>query len=421
MNFYLPHKRTKMSTLKIGLFGFGCVGTGLYQVLNQTNQLNARIHKIVAKNPHKTRSIQDVEILFDPNEILNDPEINVVVELINNSEEAYQLVKEALKRKKNVVTANKKLIAEHFAELIDLAKKNQVSLLYEAAVAGSIPIIRNLEEYYNNDTLSRIEGIVNGTTNYILTQANNGISYEDALQDAQEKGFAEADPTLDVDGFDAKFKLVLLLKHAFGLTIKPERLLNIGIRNLKLKDVQFANEKGWRIKLFAKAIKRDNGLIAFVAPQLITKDHSSFHVDDEFNAVLVQAAFADKQLFYGKGAGSFPTASAVLSDISALQYNYQYEYRKSASNILELEDDFSLKVYIGSEKTDTLNEIDFEEIDDIFIGKNYSYRIGNVKFQTIKNIDWNKRPDLSLLLLPEELIEQKTLKNSYTELNIQYN
>jgi homoserine dehydrogenase len=175
-----------MSHLKIGLFGFGCVGSGLYQVLNRTNQLSAKIEKIVAKDPDKHREQTTVPILFDANEILNDSEINVVVELINDSNEAYEIVKESLKKGKHVVTANKKLIAERLDELIQLAKKYNVSLLYEGAVAGSIPIIRNLEEYYNNDTLTRIEGIVNGTTNYILTKANQGISYSDALKEAQE-------------------------------------------------------------------------------------------------------------------------------------------------------------------------------------------------------------------------------------------
>jgi len=391
-----------MSPLKIGLFGFGCVGTGLYQVLNQTKQLNARIKKIVVKNPNKNRAINDVELEYDPNSILEDPEINVVVELINNSEEAFVIVKKALQKKKHVVTANKKLIAEHLDELIQLAQSNNVSLLYEGAVAGSIPIIRNLEEYYNNDTLTRIEGIVNGTTNYILTQANKGVSYVDALKDAQKKGFAEADPTLDVDGFDAKYKLVILLKHGFGLSVEPDKIINIGIRNLKKQDVQYANEKGWRIKLFAKVIREGEKLKTFVAPHLIDKEHATYYVDEEFNAVLVQAAFADKQLFYGKGAGSFPTASAVLSDISALQYGYQYEYRKSISNQIELTNDFSLRVYIGSESAISLSEIVFEEIEDLFIGKEYSYRIGRIDFNELIKIDWNKREEFSLLILPDK-------------------
>jgi homoserine dehydrogenase len=388
-----------MSTLKIGLFGFGCVGTGLYKVLNENKTLNARIEKIVAKDPLKPRGVDSsVPIHFDPNCILNDEDINVVVELINDSTDAYSIVKTALEKKKHVVTANKKLIAEHLEELIEIAKKNAVSLLYEGAVAGSIPIIRNLEVYYNNETLTKIEGIVNGTTNYILTKANQGISYPVALAEAQEKGFAEADPTLDVDGYDPKYKLTILLKHAFGITVPPEKLLNIGIRNLKPEDVRFANEKGLRIKLFASASKSDTKINAIVAPHFIEASHSAYYIDDEFNAVIVQAAYADKQLFYGKGAGSLPTASAVLSDISALQFNYQYDYRKSNSEEIILSTDFELYAYLSSPKKELLEEVVFDEIDDLFVGKDYCYQIGKIRFSEINKIDWNRQSDLSLLL-----------------------
>lgn len=410
-----------MIQLQIGLFGFGCVGNGLYQVLNQNKQLNARIKKIVAKDPTKAREQASVPILYDAKEILNDEDINVVVELINDSNEAYKIVKEALQKGKHVVTANKKLIAERLDELVQLAQQKNVSLLYEGAVAGSIPIIRNLEEYYNNDTLTSIEGIVNGTTNYILTKANQGITYENALKEAQEKGFAEADPSLDVDGYDPKYKLTILLKHAFGITVVPENLLNVGIRNLKPQDIRYAAEKGLRIKLFASASKRENQISAFVAPHLIESSHSAFFVDDEFNAVVVQASYADKQLFYGKGAGSFPTASAVLSDISALQFNYKYEYRKSINEELFLDNNFEIHAFLSAQSQDKLQKIKFEEIDDLFVSKEYCYQIGRVKFSEIQKIDWNDTNELSLLIFSET--NQSNIKNSSEDkvYNFQYN
>jgi homoserine dehydrogenase len=391
-----------MKTLKIGMFGFGCVGTGLFEVINKTKHFPAIIEKIVVKNPNKKRIYNNVSLSFDPDFILRDKNIDVVVELINNSDEAFEIVRAAICTGKHVITANKKLLAENLTELIELARQNNVSLLYEGAVAGSIPIIRNLEEYYNNDSLTRIEGIVNGTTNYILTQANKGVSYQQALKTAQEKGFAEAEPTLDVDGFDAKFKLVILLKHAFGINVKPHEIPNIGIRNIKPQDILIAQEKLWRIKLFAKSIKTEKGVIAYVAPHAINNSHSAFYVDDEFNAVIVEAAFADKQLFYGKGAGSYPTASAVLSDISALQLGYKYEYRKSIDSSLFLNQSDSVRVYVGSTHLDTLNSIEFEEVEDLYIGKEYTYRIGLVHFDVLCQIDWNNRKDLSILFLPEE-------------------
>ena len=334
--------------LTIGLFGFGCVGTGLYQVLNQSNLLDAKIKKIIVKDKSKKRSLASELIGYDASDVLNDGEINLVVELINNSDEALLIVREALSKGKHVVSANKKLIAEHLDELIQLAKENKVSFLYEASVGGSIPIIRNLEEYYNNDSLSSVQGIVNGTTNYILTQANYGVSYDDALAKAQELGFAELDPTLDVDGFDSKYKLTLLIKHAFGTSVNPDNLFNYGIRQVKPQDVSYASEKGYRIKLFARSEKVGNKIVGFVAPHFIKNDHSAFQVDNEFNAVIVEASFSDKQLFLGKGAGSFPTASAVLSDISAIQFEYQYEYRKTIKDAtIDYTDDFFLKIYFA--------------------------------------------------------------------------
>jgi homoserine dehydrogenase len=393
------------SRLNIGLFGFGVVGTGLYEVLNKSKLLEARIKKIVVKDPSKKRGLPAEAFLYDKEEILKDDSINVVVELINDSEAAYAIVLEALKSGKHVVSANKKLIAEHLEELIATAKENNVSFLYEAAVGGSIPIIRNLEEYYNNDSLSSVQGIVNGTTNYILTQSNHGVAYEEALAKAQELGFAEIDPTLDVDGFDSKYKLVLLIKHAFGLVVEPNEVFNYGIRNIKPQDVRYAGEKGYRIKLFSRAEKLGNDIVGFVAPHFVKNDHFAYQVDNEFNAVVVEALFSDKQLFIGKGAGSYPTASAVLSDISALQFDYQYEYRKSVGNEnVNFQDDFYLKVYVGSQFIEAINTIPFYRVDEVYQSETYNYQTGWVRFEDVKALDLNQLPDLSFIVLPEAFV-----------------
>ncbi|ASS49062.1 MAG: homoserine dehydrogenase [Candidatus Fluviicola riflensis] len=390
--------------LTIGLFGFGCVGTGLYEVLNQTSLLQARIKHIVVKDATKKRQIDASHFSYDAEVILNDSEVNVVVELINDSDAAYVIVKRALESGKHVVSANKKLIALHLEELIALAKANNVSFLYEAAVGGSIPIIRNLEEYYNNDSLSSINGIVNGTTNYILTKTGEGQSFDDALKTAQELGFAELDPTSDVDGFDAKYKLVLLLKHAFGYTAKTEEVWNYGIRQLKAWDATYAREKGYKIKLLAFGTRVDDQVVGFVAPHLIPANHFAFNVENEFNAVVVEALFSDRQLFLGKGAGSYPTASAVLSDISALQFDYAYEYRKTnVQENLHLTTDFRLRVYISGTTKEQLNRVKFEEIQEIYHGSTHHFHIGWVHFNDLQQFDWNNEPDLFLAVLPEGL------------------
>ena len=402
--------------LSIGLFGFGVVGTGLYEVLNKSQLLDARIAKIVVKNKNKSRQLDASYFSFDKEAILDDPSINMVVELINDSEAAFDIVSTALKRGKHVVSANKKLIAEHFEELIALAKDNGVSFLYEAAVGGSIPIIRNLEEYYNNDTLSAVQGIVNGTTNYILTQANSGIAYAEALQKAQELGFAEIDPTLDVDGFDSKFKLVLLMKHAFGIVVNPNDVFNCGIRQIKHQDVRYATEKGYRIKLFSHAEKVADGIVGFVAPHFVTRDHFAYQVNNEFNAVVVEAAFSDKQLFIGKGAGSYPTASAVLSDISALQFDYSYEYKKTlAEESTPFTQDFYVAVYVGSTNRAALNKVPLQQIDEVYQGKDYNYETGWLKFSNLIHLDLNNEDDLSVILLPEGILSVEAFEK---QLNI---
>lgn len=390
--------------LTIGLFGFGCVGTGLYEVLNQTSLLQARIKHIVVKDATKKRQIDASHFSYDAEVILNDAEVNVVVELINDSDAAYMIVKRALESGKHVVSANKKLIALHLEELISLAKANNVSFLYEAAVGGSIPIIRNLEEYYNNDSLSSINGIVNGTTNYILTKTGEGQSFDDALKTAQELGFAELDPTSDVDGFDAKYKLVLLLKHAFGYTAKTEQVWNYGIRQLKTWDATYAREKGYKIKLLAFGTRVDDQVVGFVAPHLIPANHFAYNVENEFNAVVVEALFSDRQLFLGKGAGSYPTASAVLSDISALQFDYAYEYRKTnAQENLNLTTDFRLRVYVSGTTKEQLDRVKFEEIQEIYHGSTHHFHIGWANFSDLQQLDWNNESDLFLAVLPEGL------------------
>lgn len=390
--------------LKIGLIGFGCVGSGLYEVLNQSKLIDARITKIVVKDKNKERSIPKENFLYDVNEVLDDTEINTVVELINDSEEALEIVKKALKSGKDVVSANKKLIAEHLTELKQLADENNASFLYEGAVAGSIPIIRNLEEYYNNDSLTSLEGIVNGTTNYILTKSNHGVGYREALKDAQDLGFAELDPTLDVDGYDSKYKLVLLLKHAFGIAVNPTNVFNCGIRQISKREVAYANEKGYRIKLFSRAEKIGDKVVGFVAPHFVNEDHFAFGVDNEFNAVVVEGLFSDRQLFIGKGAGSYPTASAVLSDVSALKFDYKYEYRKEAeSKNLTFTSDFFVKVYLGSQFVEAINEIPFYKVDELFQSEAYNYQTGWVKFSDLTVFDFNKRTDLSIVVLPDPI------------------
>jgi homoserine dehydrogenase len=256
--------------------------------------------------------------------------VDVVIELIDDPEAAYDIVKAALQKGKAVVTANKKMVADNLTELFELQQKHHAPLLYEASSCASIPIIRNLEEYYDNDLLSAVEGIFNGSTNYILTKIfEERMSFGAALAEAQSLGYAESDPTLDIEGFDAKYKLCIILTHAFGLFVKPDDVFNYGIQNISDFDIKFASEKGYKIRLTAKSRKVGDRVVALVMPQFVSADSELYKVENEFNAVIVEGAFSEHQFFIGKGAGGYPTGSAVLSDISALTYQYKYEYKKT--------------------------------------------------------------------------------------------
>ena len=394
--------------LTIGLIGFGVVGQGLYEVLNNTKSLPARIKKICIKNADKKRSIEASFFTTDADILLNDPEINIVVELIDDAAAAFEFVKKALENGKQVVTANKKMVAEHFTELIELQQQYGQALLYEAACCASIPIIRNLEEYYDNDMLSSIKAIVNGSTNYILTKIfEEGLSFSEALLLARQAGFAEADPRLDVEGHDAANKLSILLAHAFGACVPPQEILYTGITQIKKQDAQLAAEKNCEIKLIATACKIDGDkLAAFILPQFINKKEELAQVKNEFNGIITESCFADKHFFKGKGAGAYPTAAAVLSDISALRYQYKYEYRKlQQPNGLHYSNDFYLRVYVSAPEVNLIPQEEFESIEEWHNGYNQHWAIGTIHAKKLLENKWWQQDQVSLILCENAIIE----------------
>jgi homoserine dehydrogenase len=371
--------------LNIGLFGFGVVGQGLYDII-KTKNLNLEIVKIAIKNPDKERSLPNELFTTDRDEILNNPEINTIVELINDTEAAFEIVSRALSSGKNVVSSSKKMVATYLNELIELQHKHGTSLLYEGAVCGSIPIIRNLEEYYDNELLHSISGIFNGSSNYILSKGYlENLDYDTALKQAQDLGFAETDPTMDVGGYDAKFKLIIAAAHAYGVVINPDDVLNIGIQNLSPNDLQYAREKKLKIKLVPVAKELDDRHVAlFVLPKFVNETEFLYNVEYEYNGVTVQAAFADQQFFFGKGAGGHPTGSAVLSDIAALRYDYQYEYKKAkeVSN-LRFTNNVDVNIYLRYEDEDLVEALEFEHIHERFYSGSYKFVIGKINLQKL--------------------------------------
>jgi homoserine dehydrogenase len=398
--------------LKIGLFGFGVVGQGLHDIIRSQN-LNLEVVKIAIKNPEKKRSLNAELFTTSHDEILNNSEINTVVELIDDAEAAFKIVKTALKNGKNVVSANKKMIATHLEELVRLQAENGTSLLYEGAVCGSIPIIRNLEEYYDNELLHGISGIFNGSSNYILSKIfNEGLAYGTALKQAQDLGFAETDPILDVGGYDPKYKLTIATAHAYGLFINPDKILNVGIQNISDADIQYAKEKNYKIKLVPTARKiSTKQVVTFVLPKFVKSDDFLYNVENEYNGVTVQAAFADKQFFFGKGAGGHPTGAAVLSDIAALRYDYRYEYKKyNQQNGLIHTDKVSIEIYLRYIHEYTIEKLQVENISERFSRNEYKYVIGSV---SLKNLIANRD-----LLLNSAVFIAQTGRLTYSQQDI---
>ena len=399
--------------LTIGLFGFGVVGEGLYKVLQQTPSLSASIRKVCIKDPSKKRNAPEALFTTDRDELLNDEDINVIVEVINESEPAFEIVSTALRNGKAVVSASKKMIAEHLPELLALQQETGQSLLYEAAACASIPVIRNLEEYYDNDLLHGIKAIVNGSTNFILTKMfEDKLDFQQALLLAQQLGFAESDPKLDVEGYDAVNKWAFLLTHAYGIIEHPDNLLFTGIQNIHAMDAKVAAEKGRQIKLVAQAQKLQNGQVAsFVLPQFVPQeDHLAF-VKNEYNGVVIESGFADKQFFYGKGAGSFPTASAVLSDLSALRYDYKYEYKKLYHHQPNtLTTDYYLRVYLSFTDWKYIPREKFEWIEEWHAREERKYLVGVLPVTELINNNWWKENNTSLVLTPDPVIENIAIK-----------
>lgn len=374
--------------LNIGLFGFGTVGSGLYDVLKRIGSKNVEIKRICVRDITKARAIE-AEFTDNADDIFNDPDINFIVELIDDADAAYTIVKRALQMELPVVSGNKKMLAHHIEELIELQARYNVALLYDASACGSIPVIRNLEEYYDNDLLTSVKGILNGSSNFILSKIfNEKMSYADALKLAQDLGFAESNPTLDIDGWDSLFKLIIITIHAFGLYVAPEKIFTYGISNMGDSDIRFANEKERRFKLVAHVEKIEgNKLIMCVMPQLISRNKYIYSVEDEFNGVVIKGLFYDKQFMFGRGAGGYPTGSAVLSDITACLYDYKYEYKKrNDSQLPEYTTDHSFRVYYRYQDYADLDLLKFESVSENYISDDYKYVVGRVSLSALHKV-----------------------------------
>ncbi len=353
--------------------GFGTVGSGVWNTLEKNgalisertgNGVSLAITKILVRDLKKTRATRSAvpsEVLTtDWHALVNDPSVDIVVELIGGTTDAFEIVAAALLAKKPVVTGNKALLAERGVELFAISRKMETPIFFEAAIAGGIPIVKTVQDSFIGNQIHSFTGIINGTSNYILEQMTlRGIDYPTALKEAQELGYAEADPALDVNGWDAAHKAILLATLAYGFPIDPKNIYVTGIEQVRQTDIRFAKSLGYVIKLLAVVRERDGGAVELrVQPSFISQKHILASVNGVFNAVSVNADAAGESLFYGRGAGQGPTASSVIADLveAARNFTHTAQHRgflpyRETGNLVPIEET-STAYYVRFDVTD---------------------------------------------------------------------
>ena len=318
---------------KIGLFGFGTVGKGFYENLKRNSHIPAVIEKVCIKRLDLERIGHELYFTTDPSELLEDPSIDIIVEVIDDVAAAKNIVFEALVGGKPVISANKKMIAESLKDIDEWHQQFEPALLYEAAVGGGIPIISTIEDYFFDHNITAIRGILNGSSNYILHQMmHQKWSYDEALSEAQKRGFAETNPTLDVSGLDASYKLAILGYHAFGEIASYKTCELVNIDHVSSEEISTARARGKKIKPIATISRTEEGFHCSVKPEWIDPKDELFNVDNETNGIGIATAISGSHLLIGKGAGALPTGAAVLGDLKRILESYRYGIKRKNRN-----------------------------------------------------------------------------------------
>ena len=409
-----------MKTVKIGLLGLGTVGGGVYKLIERQKSemvsktgADVEIAKILVHNRNKKREGINESLLTDQwKDIIEDKEIDIVVEVMGGIEPAKTIITEALKAGKNVVTANKDLLAVCGEDLLEIAAAHHVDLMFEAAVAGGIPIMRPLRQCLAGNEITEVTGIVNGTTNFILTKMiEEGMDFDDALALATELGYAEADPTADIEGLDAGRKVAIMASIAFHSRVTFDDVYTEGITKITAKDVEYAEEFGDVIKLLGVAHNTEEGIEVAVHPMMIPKEHPLASVRDSFNAVFVRSDAAGDTMFYGRGAGELPTASAIMGDVIDVIRDIQYHctgrisctcYRETpVKNFKEVKNKFYIRMLVDN-KPGVL-----AAIASVF---------GVHKVSIARVIQKTKENDAAELVIVTEAVKEKHLEDALAHL-----
>ncbi|WKK78066.2 homoserine dehydrogenase [Marivirga salinae] len=391
-----------MKKFKAGLFGLGVVGSGVYKALQQNGKYGISIEKIAVKNIDKKRDLELPNGILTTAavEILDNTDLDIIIELINDPEEAFSIVKKAFKKGKSVVSANKKMVALYHKEILELREKHGVKFFYEGAVCGSVPILRLLDQHYKSDQVNSIKAIANGTCNFILSKmVSENQGYDLALKDAQDLGFAELDPYSDVSGEDTRFKLSIMIYHAFGLFIHPNEIPLQGINYLDENIKDFAQKHHLKIKLIGEAQEVNGKITAKVEPQLVNESHDFYNIENEYNGILVDAVFAGEQFVKGKGAGSFPTALAVLSNLKDLKYDLAVA-KIAKKEIKSYSKNSKTEIYFIAGFNDNFN---FQGLE--VLNKEEGYILAKGQFDYLEELK-KGNPDLYWVQLSENIFEE---------------
>jgi homoserine O-acetyltransferase/O-succinyltransferase len=363
---------------RIGIIGLGCVGQGLLDYLEQQQQLPYYVQGIAIKHAHKKRKHTAIPITTAADTLINDPAIDIIVEVIDDAEAAYAIATSALLAGKDLITANKKMVALYLTELLELQDHTGQRILFEAAVGGSIPILSLLDGYYRDEPLTKIRGILNGTSNYVLTKIfNEKMDYPRALRQAQQKGYAESDPSNDVSGKDAWYKTKLLAYQAYGTDLALDSIFHYGIQHLTVDDVQYARSKNQRIKLTPLIVPTTSGLAAWVVPHFIDVTDPFYSIDNEFNCIEVDGPFVGPQHITGKGAGALPTAGALIADLLRLSQSRPNSPGQTTLSALDPRA-ISIEVYLRGPQLLQNSAALFEEVSEGYMDDHLHYLIGFV-------------------------------------------
>ncbi len=395
-----------MKQINIGLFGYGVVGSGFAKLVAGTG--GALIRKIAVKHPFLHPELEGSILAADRYEIIRDQDIDLVVEAIDDPDAAFEILKLALEQGKPVITANKQMVAAHLPEIIRLQKRFHTPVLYEAACCAAIPVIRTLEDYFRPELLQRFSGIINGSTNYILTAMERyRFRFDHALQLAQEAGFAESDAALDVEGKDAASKLSIILRHLWGKYIPPSQLIYTGIQHVLPQDLRLGEQLNAVVKLVAQTIITGPGKItAFILPKLVLKGSMLYQVQHEYNGLVLSDREDNEHFLYGKGSGATPTAQGLWADIQAWQRGYRYAY--PVKDAYEISYDHEITVHLSLPEYTTLPEKVQPQLQYYAADSRYQYYVGKLSLALLAEADWWKHQGISLIDISDIEAEDET-------------